>query len=59
MDASAMASVTAKKAPSIVERKQHVYILGDSLVSNYYGTFADEDSDGIPRRAMLRPAGVR
>ena len=48
MDASAMSSVTAKKAPSIVERKQHVYILGDSLVSNYYGTFADEDSDGIP-----------
>lgn len=48
MDASAMASVTAKKAPSIVERKQHVYILGDSLVSNYYGTFADEDEDGIP-----------
>lgn len=48
MDASAMSSVTAKKAPSIVERKQHVYILGDSLVSNYYGTFADEDGDGIP-----------
>ena len=43
-----MDSIVVKKAPSIIPRKTHVYILGDSLVSNYYGTFADEDGDGIP-----------
>jgi lysophospholipase L1-like esterase len=41
-------SIVVKKSPSIVPRKTHVYILGDSLVANYYGTFADEDGDGIP-----------
>lgn len=45
---SNMDSIVVKKAPSIIPRKTHVYILGDSLVSNYYGTFADEDGDGIP-----------
>lgn len=45
---SNMDSIVVKKAPSILPRKTHVYILGDSLVSNYYGTFADEDGDGIP-----------
>lgn len=29
--------IIVKQAPTIVERKQHVYILGDSLVSTYYG----------------------
>ncbi|MDD6485240.1 MAG: DNRLRE domain-containing protein [Clostridiales bacterium] len=33
---------TVKKAPSILERKQHVYVLGDSLVANYYGDFTVE-----------------
>ncbi|MCC8160469.1 MAG: hypothetical protein LIO53_04020, partial [Oscillospiraceae bacterium] len=45
---SNMDSIVIKKAPTIVNRKTHVYILGDSLVANYYGTFADEDGDGIP-----------
>ncbi len=45
---NSMAAVSAKKAPSIVDRKQHLYILGDSLVSTYYGTFEDADGDGTP-----------
>lgn len=45
---SDMTSIEVKKSPSIVDRKTHVYILGDSLVANYYDTFADEDGDGIP-----------
>lgn len=45
---SEMTSIEVKKSPSIVDRKTHVYILGDSLVANYYDTFKDEDGDGIP-----------
>lgn len=45
---SDMTSIEVKKAPSIVDRKTHVYILGDSLVANYYDTFADADGDGVP-----------
>lgn len=30
-------SVVISKAPSVAKRKQKVYIIGDSLVSNYYG----------------------
>lgn len=45
---SNMSAISLKKAPSVADRKQHLYILGDSLVSSYYGTFADEDGDGIP-----------
>ncbi len=45
---SSMSTVSAKKAPSIIERKQHLYILGDSLVATYYGTFEDADGDGTP-----------
>lgn len=37
---SDMKSIRVKKAPTIVERKTHLYILGDSLVSSYYGTYA-------------------
>lgn len=45
---NSMSAVSAKKAPSIVDRKQHLYILGDSLVATYYGTFEDADGDGTP-----------
>lgn len=45
---SEMDLILVKKAPSIVTRKTHVYIMGDSLVSNYYGSFADDDGDGVP-----------
>lgn len=45
---SEMTSIEVKKSPSIIERKTHVYILGDSLVANYYDKFADADGDGIP-----------
>jgi len=45
---SNMTSIVVKKTPTIVERKTHVYILGDSLVANYYGTFKDDDNDRIP-----------
>lgn len=44
---SEMTSIEVKKSPSIIDRKTHVYILGDSLVANYYDTFKD-DGDGIP-----------
>lgn len=45
---SEMSSIEIKKAPSIVDRKTHVYIFGDSLASTYYGSFKDDDGDGIP-----------
>lgn len=35
---SNMTSIVVKKAPTILPRNTHVYILGDSLVANYYGT---------------------
>lgn len=38
---SDITSIVVKKAPTILTRKTHVYILGDSLVSNYY---SDVDS---------------
>ncbi|MGN1116175.1 MAG: hypothetical protein ACI4TH_06390, partial [Candidatus Ornithomonoglobus sp.] len=45
---SNMSSVTFKKAPSIVTRKQHLYILGDSLVANYFGDPVSKGTDGNP-----------
>ena len=45
---SYMTSITVKKAPSIVNRKTKVYVLGDSLVAEYLGDFKDTDGDGIP-----------
>jgi len=45
---SAMTSITVKKAPSIIPRKPKLYVLGDSLVAEYYGSFADPDNDGVP-----------
>ena len=40
--------VEVKQNPTIIPRKTHLFVLGDSLVSSYYGTFADDDGDGIP-----------
>ena len=31
------------KAPTIIERKPKVYVIGDSLVASYYGTISGED----------------
>ena len=45
---SVMDSITVRKTPSVLTRKPHVYLLGDSLVSTYYGTYNYLDSDGQP-----------
>lgn len=42
-----ISKLVIKKAPSIVDRKTHLYILGDSLVANYYGPYADA-GNGLP-----------
>lgn len=34
-----LTDIKVTKAPSILERKTHVYVLGDSLVSTYYGEY--------------------
>ena len=36
---SEMKSIEVRKNPSILERKTHLYILGDSLVADYHKTF--------------------
>jgi lysophospholipase L1-like esterase len=46
---SYISKLTIKKAPSILTRKQHVYVLGDSLVSTYYGEPTDKDSAGVAK----------
>ncbi|MGN0181231.1 MAG: DNRLRE domain-containing protein [Candidatus Ornithomonoglobus sp.] len=43
---SYISKLTVKKVPSIVTRKQHVYVLGDSLVSTYYGNPSSIGGDG-------------
>ena len=37
-----------KKTPTIIERKKHIYILGDSLVCYYNGNPTSTGSDGYP-----------
>ncbi len=44
---SEMTSIVVKKAPTILPRKTHVYVLGDSLVANYYGP-GDDKQYGTP-----------
>lgn len=43
-----VSAVKFVKAPSIVTRKQRIYVLGDSLVAKYYGTAA-EGNEGLVR----------
>lgn len=45
---SEMDDITVRKAPSIVKRKTHVYVLGDSLASAYYGEYDSVDGEGVP-----------
>lgn len=40
--------VVIKKTPSIVTRKPHVYVLGDSLVATYYGEPTKKLENGEP-----------
>lgn len=45
---SEMDSITVSKTPSILNRKTHVYVLGDSLASSYYGVYDTVDENGKP-----------
>lgn len=51
---SDMATVVVKKTPSIVERNTRVYVLGDSLVTNYYGEPTNVNDKGIPNPGNAR-----
>ncbi len=46
--------VVIKKTPSIVDRKTHVYVLGDSLVANYYGEPTEKLENGEPAPGNAR-----
>ena len=48
IDASGFSTVKVKKTPTIIERKKHIYILGDSLVCYYNGNPTSTGSDGYP-----------
>ena len=45
---SEMDSITVRKTPEIVNRKPHIFIMGDSLPARYYGEYTRTDENGIP-----------
>ncbi len=52
-----IAWVEVSKSPSIVDRKQKVYILGDSLVAEYYGTYDESTVVGGARSGWGQQIG--
>ena len=56
---SNMDSIVVKKAPSIIPRKTHVYILGDSLVSNYYAHLPTKTVTVFRQPVTLKQVGVK
>ena len=46
-----LSEITVKKAPSILQRKTHIYFAGDSTHCSYHGNFSDdvEIINGLPR----------
>ncbi len=55
-DDANLSSITVKKAPSILERKTHVYIAGDSTAASYNGRFGSdvEIIGGLPRAGQAQ-----
>jgi len=55
-DDSSLSSITIKKAPSILPRKTHVYIAGDSTAASYNGRFSSdvEIIGGLPKAGQAQ-----